>query len=74
MKEWIDRVWEYIRVDFEMARLIPDLITREVMFRIIGEKLFYTISDAPKLHKINIPLRNIKLVWIGRMVTATPAC
>ena len=51
MKEWIDRVWEYIRVDFEMAELIPDLITREVMFRIIGEKLFYTISDARKLHK-----------------------
>jgi hypothetical protein len=51
MKGWIDRVWEYIRLDFEMAGLIPDLITGDVMSSIIGSKDVYTISDARKLHK-----------------------
>ena len=51
MKGWIDRVWEYIRSDFEMAGLIPDLITGEVMFRIVGKKDLYTIADARRLHK-----------------------
>jgi hypothetical protein len=51
MKAWIDQIWEYIRVDFEMAGLIPDLITGDVMFKIIGNKDLYTPEDARKLHK-----------------------
>lgn len=51
MRPWINRIWEYIRLDFEMAGLIPELITEEVMFRIIGQKELYTIEDARRLHK-----------------------
>jgi hypothetical protein len=51
MKGWIDQKWEYIRVDFEMSGLVPDLITGEVMFKLIGEKDLYTLADARKLHK-----------------------
>lgn len=47
----INRIWEYIRLDFEMAGLVPELITEEVMFRIIGQKELYTIEDARRLHK-----------------------
>lgn len=51
MQPWIDRIWEYIRVDYEMAGLIPDIITGEMMFKVIGEKELYTLADAKKLHK-----------------------
>lgn len=51
MKDWIDRIWEYIRVDFEMAELVPNLITVDVMFRLIGNNDLYTRADARKLHK-----------------------
>lgn len=51
MKPWIDEKWEYIRVDFEMANLVPELVTAEVMFGIIGEKDLYTYAEARLLHK-----------------------
>jgi len=51
MAPWINRIWDYIRVDFEMASLVPDLITSEIMFKIIGERDLYTLMDARRLHK-----------------------
>jgi hypothetical protein len=38
MKPWIERIWEYIRIDFEPAGVVPDLITAAIMFKIIGKK------------------------------------
>jgi hypothetical protein len=51
MKPWIDEKWEYIRLDFEMAGLVPELITADAMFKIIGEKDLYTYADARRIHK-----------------------
>ncbi len=51
MQLWIDRIWEYIRVDYEMDGLITDIITGEMMFKVIGEKDLNTVMDAKKLHK-----------------------
>ena len=51
MKPWIDEKWEYIRLDFEMAGLVPELITADLMCRIIGEKDLYTYADARRLQK-----------------------
>jgi hypothetical protein len=51
MAPWIAEKWEYIRVDFEMAQLIPALVTEGIMTRIIGEKDTYTLRDAKKLQK-----------------------
>ena len=50
-KAWIDDKWEYARPDFEMAQLVPGLVTIETMFKIIGKKDPYTPDDARRLHK-----------------------
>lgn len=51
MAPWIQAKAEYIRVDFEMARRVPDHITIKTMYEILGMKAFYTKADARKLHK-----------------------
>lgn len=60
MAPWIARIWEYIRVDFEMAQLAPALITSEVMYRIIGEKDQYSLEDARRLQKNQLSARRYK--------------
>lgn len=51
MKAWIDRIWEYIRADFAMAGLIPDLIDEKIMVQIVGSKDIYTLEDARRVQK-----------------------
>lgn len=51
MAPWIEGRWEYIRADFELAKHVPDHITLDTMFGIIGKKEFYTKIDAKRLHK-----------------------
>jgi hypothetical protein len=38
MAEWVADKWEYVRVDFEMAKIIPGLITYDAMYKAIGQK------------------------------------
>jgi hypothetical protein len=51
MAPWIAGRWEYIRLDFEMAQLVPALVTVDVMHRLIGLKDTYSVADAKRLHK-----------------------
>jgi hypothetical protein len=51
MAPWIARTWDYIKLDFEMAELIPARVDLETMQRIIGAKDAYTLADARKLQK-----------------------
>lgn len=51
MAPWIATIWDYIRLDFEMAQMAPNLITIDLMHQIIGQKDKYTLSDAKKIHK-----------------------
>jgi len=51
MKPWIEDRWEYIRPDFELAKIAPERITLADMFAVIGEKPAYSLADAQKLHK-----------------------
>jgi hypothetical protein len=51
MKPWIDAIWAYIRPDWEMAGLVPELITADIMFNVIGQKDLYSYVDAKRLHK-----------------------
>lgn len=51
MAPWIEEKWRYIQPDFELAKLVPDLISLETMFAIIGTKPLYTKQDAKRLHK-----------------------
>jgi hypothetical protein len=48
---WISEKEEYVRVDFELSKLVPDLITLPIMHRILGNKAKYSIEDAMKLQK-----------------------
>ena len=51
MKPWIDEKWEYIRPDFDLARIAPSRLTLDDMYAVIGEKPHYSLADAQKLHK-----------------------
>jgi len=51
MSNWIQEKEEYIRGDFKLAELVPDLINMKVMYKIVGEKNYYTLEDAKKIQK-----------------------
>ncbi len=51
MAPWVKQKEEYIRVDFELAKIVPDLITLDVLYQVLGKKDVYTVPDARLLHK-----------------------
>jgi hypothetical protein len=51
MAPWVKEKEEYIRIDFELAKTVPDLITLEILFQVLGKKDSYTVQDARLLHK-----------------------
>ena len=51
MAGWIKDKWDYVRTDFELADLVPSLITIEEMTSLLGEKEKYTLDDAKKVQK-----------------------
>lgn len=51
MRPWITQMEAYIRPDFQLAELVPELITMNEVSRIVGKKPFYTYEDARRLHK-----------------------
>lgn len=51
MSPWIEGKWEYIRPDFLLAELTPDLITSKQMVELLGAKETYSLSDAKKIQK-----------------------
>jgi hypothetical protein len=51
MAPWVKEKEEYIRVDFELAKTVPDLITLEILYQVLGKKDIYTVQDAQLLHK-----------------------
>ncbi len=51
MAPWVKEKEEYIRVDFELAKTVPNLITVEILYQVLGRKGVYTLQDARMLHK-----------------------
>jgi len=51
MATWIKEKEAYIQPDFELAKIIPDRITLEDLYHIMGKKQIYSLEDAKKLHK-----------------------
>jgi hypothetical protein len=51
MSKWINEKREYIRPDFELAKIAPDNLKETHLFQILGKKEVYSISDAKKLNK-----------------------
>lgn len=51
MEPWIAKMGKYIGPDFMLAELVPNLITMDEVFKIVGKKDLYTLEDARRLHK-----------------------
>ena len=51
MATWINEKEEYIRPDFELALLIPEKLTLQHLYTIIGKRKIYSLDDAKKLNK-----------------------
>lgn len=65
MRPWIEDKWSYIKADFEMAKYVPKHITLDTMYEILGEKPFYTLADAKKLHKNQMTAAEYKAALDG---------
>jgi hypothetical protein len=51
MAPWIDKKAEYIRLDFELADVVPTLIGLDVLYTLVGQKDEYGYDDAFLLQK-----------------------
>lgn len=51
MSTWISSREDYVRLDFELSQLIPELIDTSVMYKLVGSKHTYNIEDARRIQK-----------------------
>lgn len=51
MKRWVDRMWEYVKKDYETAEIAAEKITKDDLYRLLGEKNSYTLDDAKSVQK-----------------------
>lgn len=51
MQPWIQQKEEYIRADFALTKIVPELMTLDTLYEVLGEKDVYTLEDARLLHK-----------------------
>ena len=48
---WVLEKEEYIRVDFALGKIVPELMTLRTLYEVLGEKKVYSVADARVLHK-----------------------
>ena len=51
MSGWITEKWNYVRPDYELAKLVPSLVTMEQLYSLLGNKEIYSLDDAKKIQK-----------------------
>lgn len=51
MKIWVDKMWEYVRQDYETAEIAAEKMTQFDVFRLFGKKNKYTLDDAKSVQK-----------------------
>lgn len=51
MAPWISQKAEYIKLDFDLADYVPELVTTEVLHKLLGRKEVYGFEDALVLQK-----------------------
>lgn len=51
MNSWIDEKAEYISLDFRLATLLPQKVTVEDLYQLLGEKAVYPLGDAQFVQK-----------------------
>lgn len=60
MQPWILEKEAYIRPDFELGKLVPELIHEDILHKIVGKKDVYTLSDAKNLQKKQYSIEKYK--------------
>lgn len=51
MSPWIEGIWSYIKPDFDISDAVPQMVSKNTMYQVLGEKALYSAADAKKLHK-----------------------
>ncbi|TBZ12190.1 hypothetical protein [Rhizobium leguminosarum] len=51
MAPWIDKIWQYIKADFDISDAAPKMASLETLHQVLGAKEIYSLDDAKKLHK-----------------------
>jgi hypothetical protein len=51
MAPWIKEKEEYIRLDYELAKLVPSLIGNNILNRLVGQKEKYSLDEAKRIQK-----------------------
>jgi hypothetical protein len=51
MEPWIAAREKYIASDIALVEYVPQLVTEEILFRILGKKVRYPITDAMRIQK-----------------------
>jgi len=51
MEPWIREKEQYIAADIALSKFAPPLITKQVMYRVVGRKRVYSLKDAEAVQK-----------------------
>jgi hypothetical protein len=51
MREWTDRIWEYVKVDYAFADIAASRIDISDLHALVGEKNKYSLRDAKRIQK-----------------------
>ena len=51
MQSWIEKKEEYIKPDFQLAKIASKNLTLEDLYLVVGEKESYPLKDAKSIHK-----------------------
>jgi hypothetical protein len=51
MNPWVREKEEYIRVDFVLAKIVPELMSLDTLYAVLNKKDVYSVDDARLLHK-----------------------
>lgn len=60
MAAWIEDLETYTAPDFALASKMPDLITLETLYEILGKRDVYDLRDAQRLHKRQMSIDEYK--------------
>ncbi len=51
MAPWIQEKAAYIKLDYQVAELVPALITKDILYQMLGQKKVYSLEEARQLQK-----------------------
>lgn len=52
MKEWTNRIWSYVELDYGVGDLAADRLTLEDVYKLLGRRNRYTLADARRVQKL----------------------